>query len=82
MTQEALRNWGNIFLNGYFLTALQDSHLEPKQKAMMEYFWNNSQQPVAFYFFHKKAPPQKIEYVPKRPLLPLKKKETNYCVIL
>ena len=42
MTQEALRNWGNIFLNGYFLTALQDSHLEPKQKAMMEYFWNNS----------------------------------------
>ena len=42
MTQEVLRNWGNIFLKDYFLTVLQDSYLETKQKAMMEYFWNNS----------------------------------------
>ena len=49
---------------------------------MLELFCKKNQQFLAVNFFHKKAPPQIFDSVPKIPLLPVKKMETNYFIIL
>ena len=48
--------------------------------SMVGLFCKNSEQPLVVNFFHKEAPPQMFIFVPKTPLLPIKKKETNYLI--
>ena len=42
MTQEVLRNWGNMFLNGHFLTVLPRVVFRTQPKIYEGAFWNNS----------------------------------------
>ena len=81
MTQEVLHNQGIIFLNGHFLTVLPRAVFRTQPKVCGRAFFLILAT-VVFNFFRKKAPPSMFICVPERPMLPVKKKETNYCIIL
>ena len=79
MTQKVLL--GKYIFKLLFLQYGQEPYLELNQKSMVELFCKNSDQLLVFNFFRKKAPPQMLNCVPKRPLLPVRKKEAIFYII-